>query len=177
MTTQWQIDPTHSSASFTIKHMMIAKVHGGFEKVSGQLVLDRDDFAKSKVEATIDATSINTREAKRDEHLKSADFFDVAKYPTLEFKSTRVERAGDDGLKVVGDLTIHGVTKPITLEVEGPTGELKDPWGQTKIGATGTTKIKRKDFGLTWNAALEAGGVLVGDDVNITLDMQFVKKA
>lgn len=176
MTTTWQIDPAHSSASFSIKHMMIAKVHGGFEKVSGQLVLDRENPANSKVEASIEAASINTREPQRDAHLKSADFFDVEKYPTITFRSNKIESAGDGELKVLGDLTIHGVTKPVTLDVEGPSQELKDPWGQLKIGATGTTKIKRKEFGLTWNAALEAGGVLVGDDVNITLDVQFVKK-
>lgn len=176
MTSTWKIDPAHSSATFSIKHMMIAKVQGAFDKLGGQLVLDRDDFSKSKVEATIETASINTHEAQRDAHLKSADFFDVEKYPTISFRSTKVERAGDGELKVLGDLTIHGVTKPVTLEVEGPTDELKDPWGQMKIGASGKTKIKRKDFGLTWNAALEAGGVLVGDDVNITLEMQFVKQ-
>lgn len=176
MTTTWQIDPAHSSASFSIKHMMIAKVNGGFEKLSGQLVLDKENFANSKVEADIEAASINTREAQRDAHLKSADFFDVEKYPTISFRSNKVERVGEGELKVLGELTIHGVTKSVTLDVDGPSDELKDPWGQTKIGATGTTKIKRKEFGLTWNAALEAGGVLVGDDVSITLDMQFVKK-
>lgn len=176
MTTQYQIDPSHSTASFSIKHMMIAKVHGGFEKMSGKLNYDLANPSKSSVEVSIDAKSINTREPKRDEHLKSPDFFDVEKYPSITFKSTSVEEAGDE-LKVVGDLTIHGVTKQITLEVDGPSDEMKDPWGNTKIGASGTTKIKRKDFGLTWNAALEAGGVLVGDDVNITLDVQFVKQA
>lgn len=176
MTTTWKIDPAHSSATFSIKHMMIAKVNGAFDKVSGQLTLDRDDFSKSKVDADIEAASINTHEAQRDAHLRSADFFDVEKYPTISFRSNKVERKGDGELSVLGDLTIHGVTKSVTLNVEGPTDELKDPWGQMKIGASGTTKIKRKDFGLTWNAALEAGGVLVGDDVAITLEMQFVKQ-
>jgi polyisoprenoid-binding protein YceI len=172
----YQIDPSHSTASFSIKHMMIAKVHGGFEKMSGKLVYDRANPTKSTIEVTIDAASINTRETQRDTHLKSPDFFDVEKYPTITFKSTRIEGAGDE-LKVIGDLTIHGVTKPVTLDVEGPSEELKDPWGNSKIGASGQTKIKRKDFGLTWNAALEAGGVLVGDDVTITLDVQFIKQA
>lgn len=173
--TKWNIDPLHSGANFTIKHMMIAKVHGGFEKLSGTLALDSSDITKSSIEAVIDATSINTREAQRDTHLKSADFFDVEKYPTLNFKSTKVEKDGDD-LKVTGDLTIHGITKEVVLAVEGPTAEMKDPYGNIKIGISATTKIKRKDFGLTWNAALEAGGVLVGDDVTISLDVQFAKQ-
>lgn len=172
----YQIDSAHSSVSFSIKHMMIAKVHGGFEKISGTLVYDSQNPSNSKVEATIDAASINTREPQRDTHLKSADFFDVEKFPNLTFSSKRIEKDGDD-LKVTGDLTIHGVTKEVTLNVEGPSGELKDPWGNLKIGASASTKIKRKDFGLTWNAALEAGGFLVGDDVNITLEVQFVRKA
>ncbi|MFV8258840.1 YceI family protein [Bdellovibrio bacteriovorus] len=174
-TTKWNIDPMHSSANFTIKHMMIAKVHGGFEKLSGSLSLDSSDITKSSIEAVIDASSINTREAQRDTHLKSADFFDVEKYPTLNFKSTKVEKDGDD-LKVTGDLTIHGITKEVVLAVEGPTAEMKDPYGNIKIGISATTKIKRKDFGLSWNAALEAGGVLVGDDVSISLDVQFAKQ-
>jgi polyisoprenoid-binding protein YceI len=174
--TTYTIDPAHSTASFSIKHMMIAKVHGGFGKLSGQLLLDSKDVSKSSVEVTIDAASINTREPKRDAHLKSADFFDVEKYPHLAFKSKRIEKDGE-ALAVVGDLTIHGVTKEITLTVDGPTDEVKDPWGNVKIGASGATKIKRKDFGLTWNAALEAGGVLVGDDVTISVDVQFAKQA
>ncbi|MFV3408736.1 YceI family protein [Bdellovibrio bacteriovorus] len=174
-TTKWNIDPMHSSANFTIKHMMIAKVHGGFEKLSGSLSLDSSDITKSSIEAVIDASSINTRETQRDTHLKSTDFFDVEKYPTLNFKSTKVEKDGDD-LKVTGNLTIHGVTKEVVLAVEGPTAEMKDPYGNIKIGISATTKIKRKDFGLTWNAALEAGGVLVGDDVSISLDVQFAKQ-
>lgn len=176
MSTKWQIDPSHSSANFSIKHMMIAKVHGGFEKLSGTMVYDAADPSKSSVEAVIEASSINTREPQRDTHLKSADFFDVEKFPTLTFKSKRVEKTGDGELKVTGDLTIHGVTKEVVLNVEGPSEELKDPWGNTKIGISATTKIKRKDFGLTWNAALEAGGFLVGDDVTISLDVQFAKQ-
>lgn len=177
MTNTYQIDPAHSSASFSIKHMMIAKVHGGFEKLSGKLVLDPSKPETASIEAVIDSSSINTREPKRDEHLRSADFFDVENFPTLTFKSKEINRAGDGELKVVGDLTIRGITKQVTLDVDGPSEELKDPWGNTKIGASGTTKIKRKDFGLTWNAALEAGGVIVGDDVTITLDVEFVKQA
>ncbi len=176
MSQTFQIDPSHSSANFSIKHMMIAKVHGGFEKMSGKLVYDATNPSKSSIEVAIETASINTREAQRDTHLKSADFFDVEKYPTITFKSTRVEGAAGN-LKVIGDLTIHGVTKSVTLEVEGPSDEMKDPWGNVKIGASAKTMIKRKDFGLTWNAALETGGLLVGDDVTITLDVQFVKQA
>lgn len=173
--TTYQIDPSHSDVAFSVKHMMIAKVHGGFQKISGKLVYDTSSPAKSSVEVQIDAGSINTREARRDAHLKSADFFDVEKYPFITFKSRQFEKAGD-GYKVVGDLTIHGVTKQITLDMESPSDEIKDPWGNLKMGISGATKIKRKDFGLTWNAALETGGVLVGDDINITLDVQFVKQ-
>jgi polyisoprenoid-binding protein YceI len=174
--TFWEIDPAHSSANFSIRHMMIAKVRGGFTRLSGQLKLDREDASRSAVEAVIDAASIDTREPKRDEHLRSADFFDVQRYPSITFKSKRVEKDGD-GMKVAGDLTIHGVTQEVTLDVEGLDSEMKDPWGNVKIGASATTQIKRKEFGLSWNAALETGGVLVGDDVSITLDIQFVKKS
>lgn len=176
MTTHWEIDPAHSSAGFSIRHMMIAKVHGGFTRLSGSLSLDRADPSKSSVEAIIDAASIDTREAKRDEHLRSGDFFDVAKYPTIAFRSKRVNQKGEGQYQVVGDLTIHGVTQEVALDVEGLDSEMKDPWGNVKIGASASTKIKRKDFGLSWNAALEAGGVLVGDDVSIALDLQFTQK-
>lgn len=171
----WEIDPSHSSASFSVRHMMIAKVHGAFSKLSGSLRLDRIDPNRSTVEAIIDASSIDTREPKRDEHLRSADFFDVQKFPSITFKSKTVRQDGSD-VQVVGDLTLHGVTREVTLAVEGLDSEMKDPWGNIKIGASASTKIKRKDFGLNWNAALETGGVLVGDDVTITLDVQFVKK-
>lgn len=173
--TQWEIDPAHSSANFSVKHMMIAKVHGGFTKLSGSLRLDRSNPSKSSVEAVIDANSIDTREPKRDEHLRSADFFDVQKFPSITFKSKQVRPDGD-GLLVIGDLSLHGVTREVTLAVEGLDSEMKDPWGNVKIGASATTKIKRKEFGLNWNAALETGGVLVGDDITISLDIQFVRK-
>ncbi len=171
---KYVLDPAHSSANFSIKHMMIAKVRGSFDQISGTLEYDSANPTAAKAEAQISAASINTREEQRDNHLKSADFFDVEKYPQLKF-STKKITTSSDGLKVIGDLTIKDVTKEITLEVEGPTPELKDPWGNLKIGASATTKINRKDFGLTWNAALEAGGVLVGDEVTISLDLQFVK--
>ncbi len=170
------IDPTHSTVSFSVKHMMIAKVHGAFEKISGQLNFDPANPVKASAEATIEAASINTRESQRDAHLKSADFFDVEKFPTLSFKSTGVVAAGEGELQVKGDLTIKGITKAIEFQVEGPSIELKDPYGNVKIGLSAAAKIKRKDFGLTWNAALETGGVLVGDDVVITLDLQFTKQ-
>jgi len=174
-TTTWNIDPVHSTVEFKVKHMMISNVKGQFTGVKGTLTLDESKVINSRVEASIDAASINTHEAQRDAHLKSADFFDVEKFPTLSFKSTRITRASDGDLAVAGDLTIHGVTRSVVFTVEGPTAPGKDPWGNTRVGLTATTKINRKDFGLTWNAALETGGILVGDDVTITLEVQFVK--
>ena len=174
-TTTWNLDPVHSVAEFKVKHMMISNVKGQFTGITGVLTLDDSDIAASRVEATIDASTINTREAQRDAHLKSADFFDVERFPTLSFRSTRVKRTGDDELAVTGDLTIHGITREDTFQVEGPTVAGKDPWGNTRIGLSATTKINRKDFGLTWNTALETGGILVGEDVTITLDLEFVK--
>jgi polyisoprenoid-binding protein YceI len=175
-TAAWQIDAAHSSAQFSVRHLMIANVKGEFTKVTGTIVFNLADLANSSVEAVIDADSISTRDAQRDAHLKSPDFFDTASYPTLHFRSTEFRRT-DDGLQIHGDLTIHGVTRDVVLNVEGPTPEMKDPWGFTRIGATATTKINRKDFGLTWNAALETGGVLVGDDVKITIDLEAVKQS
>lgn len=174
-TTTWKIDPAHSAAEFKVKHMMITHVKGQFTELSGALTLDESDVTKSKVEASINAASIHTREPQRDGHLKSADFFDVEKFPTLTFKSTGVTRKGEGELSVAGDLAIHGVTRPVVFHVEGPTAPAKDPWGNTRIGLTATTKINRKDFGLTWNASLETGGFLVGEEVTITLDAEFVK--
>ena len=171
----YQLDPSHSSINFSVKHMMIAKVHGGFEKMSGVLSYDPKNPTATMVEVNIEVASINTRDTARDTHLKSAEFFDAEKYPSITYKSVRVkEKKGD--LTIVGELTIHGITQPVTVELERPSEEMKDPWGNLKIGASGSAKLKRKDFGLTWNAALEAGGLLVGDDVNITLDVQFVKQ-
>lgn len=176
MKTTYLIDSAHSTAGFSVKHMMIAKVHGAFEKMQGTFQYDPEAIENSHVEVSIDAASINTREKDRDNHLKSADFFDVEKYPTLQFVSTRFVQDGDE-LHILGDLTIHGVTKPVRLEMEMPSPEQKDPWGNIKIGISGKTKIKRKEFGLCWNAALEAGGVLVGDDIAIQLDVQLIKQA
>jgi polyisoprenoid-binding protein YceI len=174
-TTTWNIDPAHTTAEFKVKHMMISNVKGRFAAVAGVIKLNEGDVADSSVEARIEAGSIDTRNADRDAHLKSADFFDVEKFPTLSFISTRVKRAGEGELAVEGDLTIRGVTRKVVFDVEGPTAPAKDPWGNTRMGLSATAKINRKDFGLTWNAALEAGGLLVGDEVTITLDVQVVK--
>jgi polyisoprenoid-binding protein YceI len=171
----WKIDPAHTVAEFKVKHMMITNVKGQFSGVSGTLSLNEQDVTNSKVEVTIPAATINTREPERDTHLKSADFFDVEKFPTLSFKSTSVTRRPGDELEIEGDLTIHGVTRTVRLAVEGPTAEGKDPWGNTRIGASAITKINRKDYGLVWNAALETGGILVGDDVAITIDAEFIE--
>jgi len=174
-TTTWNLDPAHTVAEFKVKHMMIANVKGHFSKVSGVLIRDESNPANDRVEATIEAASIETRNEQRDGHLKSADFFDVEKFPTLHFKSTGISVVGDGELSVEGDLTIRGVTRKVRFAVEGPTPPAKDPWGSTRIGISASTKINRKDFGLTWNTALETGGILVGDDVTIILDAQFVK--
>jgi polyisoprenoid-binding protein YceI len=155
--------------------MMISKVRGQFSNVKGTVRYDPNNVAATQIDVSIDASTIDTQEPKRDAHLKSPDFFDVAKYPTLTFKSTKAYKDGDQ-LKVVGDLTLHGVTKSVELTVDGPSAPVKDPWGNTKVGATATTKINRTDFGLTWNKALEAGGVLVGTDISIELNVELAKK-
>ena len=173
--TTWNIDPAHADAEFKVKHMMIANVKGHFSKVAGVLTLDESEMAKSSVEVSIETASIETRDAQRDAHLKSADFFDVEKYPLISFKSSRISQLQDGEHSVEGDLTIHGVTRQVTLDVEGPTPPTKDPWGNTRIAISASTRINRKDFGLTWNAALETGGILVGDDVAINLEVEFVK--
>lgn len=173
----WNIDPVHSVVEFKVKHMMISNVKGHFSSVAGILSLDEARPENSSVQASIEVASINTRDAQRDGHLKSVDFFDAEKFPTINFKSTSVKPTGQASGTVEGDLTIHGVTRKVVLDVEGPTVPGKDPWGNTRVGVTASTKISRKDFGLTWNAALETGGVLVGDEVTITLDVQFVKAA
>jgi polyisoprenoid-binding protein YceI len=175
--TTWNIDPVHSVVEFKVKHMMISNVKGQFAQVSGTLKFDEARPENSSAEATIEVASINTRDAQRDGHLKSADFFDAEKYPSITFKSTSVKQTGAGRGTVEGDLTIHGVTRKVVLDVDGPTEPGKDPWGNTRVAVSATTRISRKDYGLTWNAALETGGVLVGDEVTITLDVQFVKAA
>ena len=174
-TTTWNIDPVHTTAQFKVKHMMISNVKGEFTAVTGKLELNDADITKSKVEASIDATTINTREVQRDAHLKSADFFDVEKFPVLTFKSTGVSKEARVELAVEGDLSIHGVTRKVVFDVEGPSAPMKDPWGGTRIGLSATTRINRKDFGLTWNASLDAGGIVVGEEITITLDVEFIK--
>jgi polyisoprenoid-binding protein YceI len=174
-TTTWNIDPAHSAAEFKVKHMMISNVKGSFSGLAGVLTEHAVDSTLSYVEASVPVATITTGDPQRDGHLKSADFFDAEKYPTLNFKSTKVVRKGD-AYEVTGDLTIHGVTKPVTFAVDGPSAPGKDPWGNTRIGLSATTKINRKDFGLAWNAALETGGFLVGDEIAITLDVQFIKQ-
>jgi len=171
--TTWKPDVAHSSVGFAVKHLVFSTVKGGFGKYDATITLD-EDLTKSSVEATIDATSIDTREPNRDNHLRSPDFFDVAKYPTLTFKSTKVEKAGADALKVTGELTIHGVTKPAVLAVT-PTPEYKGPKGEARRSFSATTKINRKDFGLAWNKALEVGPI-VGDEVTIELELETVKE-
>jgi polyisoprenoid-binding protein YceI len=175
MKAAYKIDPAHSKAHFVVRHMMITNVRGSFSGLQGTVGYDRENPSASSVDVTIDATTIDTQEPDRDKHLRSADFLDVEKYPTITFKSKSVTKVGDGELQVKGDLTIHGVTREVVLNVEGPTPENKDPWGNTRIGASATTKIKRSDFGLTYNAALETGGILIGDDVKIELEVSLIK--
>jgi polyisoprenoid-binding protein YceI len=175
VTTTWNIDPAHSAAQFKVRHMMISNVKGEFTHISGKLELDGTDITKSQVEASIDAATINTREPQRDAHLKSSDVLDVEKFPTLSFRSTQVAKRSAVELAVQGNLTIHGVTRSVVFNVEGPSEPIKDPWGNTRIGLYATTNINRKDFGLTWNSAFETGGLLLADDVAITLDVEFVR--
>jgi polyisoprenoid-binding protein YceI len=175
-TSTWQIDPNHSAAQFAVRHLAISTVRGAFTKVSGTVQLDDKDVSKSSVNVTIDAASVDTRVADRDKDLRSDRFFDVEKYPTLTFKSTRVEQVEAGKLKVTGDLTIHGVAKQVVLDVEGPTAPVKDPWGNQRAAANATTKINRQDFGVKWNAKMDSGGLVVGDDVAITIDVELVQK-
>ena len=173
--TTWKIDPVHSAAEFKVKHMMISNVKGKFNGISGALTLDEADLSRSTVEASIPLGTISTGDEQRDTHLKSAEFFHAEKHPEMTFKSAQIAVKRPGELAVTGDLTIHGVTKAVTFDVEGPTPPAKDPWGNLRVGLEATTKISRKEFGLTWNAALETGGVMVGDEVAITLDVQFIK--
>jgi len=168
----WQIDPAHSNVSFSVRHMMVSNVRGEFTKVSGTVEGDEKTPAQAVITATIDATSINTREAKRDDHLKSPDFLDVAKYPTIIFKSKKIEPSGSGQFKVTGDLTLHGVTKEVVLDVSDVTAPIKDPMGKTRAGAQASTKIDRKDFGINWSKVIDGGGLMVGDEVAISVDVE-----
>jgi polyisoprenoid-binding protein YceI len=174
---EWTIDGSHTTAGFSVRHMMLSTVRGAFEKVSGTLQLDDKDISKSKLEVVIDAASINTREPKRDAHLKSPDFFDVAKTPTITFKSTKVEKGEKGKLKVTGDLTMHGQTHPVTLTVDTFTPPMKNPWGVQVRGVSATGKLNRKEWGLNWNKALEAGGMLVGEEIDLQIDAELNGKA
>ena len=173
-TTTYQIDPRHSNAEFGVTHLMISTVRGEFHGVTGTIVVDDENLANSSVNVTIDATTVDTREPDRDKHLKSDAFFDVAKYPTMAFKSTSVEKNSDGTLKITGDLTIRGVTRTVVLNSSAPKAPIKDPWGLQRSAVSATTKINRQDFGVSWNQNLDAGGVVVGDEVNITLDVEMV---
>ncbi len=176
-TSEWKIDPQHSSAQFSVRHMAISTVRGAFSKVTGTILLDDSDITKSTVDVTIDASTVDTREPDRDKDLRSDKFFDVAHYPSITFKSKRVQQVATGKLKVTGDLTIRGTTKEVVLDVEGPTAPVKDPWGNVRVAVTASTKVNRQDFGVKWNATLDNGGVVVGDDVNITIDVEMIKQA
>ena len=175
--TNWKIDPAHSQAEFAIRHLMISTVKGRFGVVNGTVVTDESDLAKSKIEASIDVSSIHTHEPQRDAHLKSADFFNAEKYPTIDFRGTRITDVASDKseFKLIGDLSIHGVTREVSLQVTSE-GRGKDPWGGERAGFSAHTRIKRSEFGLTWNQALETGGFVVGDEVKITIDVELVKQ-
>jgi len=176
LASNWTLDPDHSAAQFKVRHLMISNVKGSFEKINGQLMLDDKDITKSRVDVTIDMVSVNTNIKKRDDHLRGPDFFDTAKFPSMTFVSTKVEKDGADKLKVTGNLTIKGVTRPVVLHVDGLTPEIKDPWGNIRRGASATTAINRKDFGVNWHKKLDTGVVVVGDDIAIQLDVEFIKK-
>jgi len=173
---RYEIDPAHSRASFAVRHMMVATVRGEFSNLSGTVVLDEADPSQSRVEAFIPAATVDTKVDMRNNHLKSADFFDVEKFPTIGFSSTEVQKVGEETYAVTGDLTIHGVTRRVVLDVESPSAEVKDPYGNVKRGAVATVSLNRKDFGLHWNQALDAGGVMVGDTVRVTIDLELARK-
>ena len=172
----WEIDPDHSNFQFKVRHLTVSNVNGGFNKAKGVATIEDQDITNLKVTVTIDAASVNTGHAKRDEHLRGPDFFDVAKYPTITFVSKKAIKADANRLRVIGDLTIHGVTREIAVDVQGPTAEVKDPWGNFRRGATATTKINRRDFGMTWNKVLDTGGLIVADEVDIYVEVELVKK-
>ncbi len=172
----YQIDPDHSNFQFKVRHMTVSNVKGEFKKMKGNAKIDDNNITGLTVEVNIDAASVNTDHAKRDDHLRSEDFFHVAKYPTITFVSKKVTKVDENRLKVIGDLTIRGVTKEIAVDVEGPTPEVKDPGGNIRRGATGTSKINRKDFGIAWSKVLDGGGLVVGDEVNISVEIELVRK-
>jgi polyisoprenoid-binding protein YceI len=176
-TSTWQVDPAHSEALFSIRHLTISTVRGGFSKIKGTISFDDKDPSKSIVDVAIDMSTVDTREPKRDDDLRSDKFFDVTKYPTMTFKSTKVEQVSAGKLKVTGDLTMHGVTKEVVLDVDGPSAAIKDPWGNQRAAASATTKINRQDFGVKWNKTIDNGGVMLGDEVSITIDVEMFQPA
>jgi polyisoprenoid-binding protein YceI len=176
-TSTWKLDPRHSAAQFSVKHMGISTVRGGFSKVDGTVQYDEQDVTKSTVEVTIDVSTVDTREPARDKDLRSDHFFDVEHFPTMTFKSTKVEQLAAGKLKVTGDLTIRGTTKQVVLDVDGPSAPIKDSWGNQRSAINATTRINRQDFGVKWNATLDNGGVVVSDDVNINIDAEMTKQA
>ena len=173
----YEIDPSHSSVQFKVRHLMVSNVRGEFGHITGTVVIDDVDLSRSSVDVSIDASTINTHDTKRDEHLRSADFFEVATYPTITFKSKRVQPGKGGDLFVTGDLTIRGITREVTLDVEPLSPEVNDPWGNVKRGASARARINRKDFNVVWNAALDGGGVLVGDEIAVTLEVELGRKA
>jgi polyisoprenoid-binding protein YceI len=173
----WEIDPAHSSVQFSVRHLMISNVRGEFGSFKGTAHVDDANLGKSVVEATIDAASIDTREPKRDQHLKTADFLDVEKFPTITFKSKGIAAAGEGRWKMTGDLTLHGVTREVVLDVEGPTPYVKDMRGDTRTGVRARTKLNRKDFGIVWNKAMDGGGVVVGEEIEVTIEVEGVRRA
>jgi len=174
-TSTWNIDPAHSTAQFTVRHLAISNVTGSFTKVTGSVVLNERDIAQSQVSASIDVNSVDTRVEARDKDLKSPNFFDVEKYPTIEFKSKRIVSSGGK-LQLIGDLTIHGTTREVTLDVDGPTPEMTDPWGNSRRGISATTAVNRRDFNLVYNNLLKTGEAVVGDNIKIQIDAEIVKK-
>jgi polyisoprenoid-binding protein YceI len=176
-TTEWKIDPAHSSAQFAVKHLGISTVRGAFSSVKGVVQWDDQDVTKSSVDVTIDVNSVDTRVPDRDKDLRSERFFDVEHFPSMTFKSKKVDQVAPGKLKVAGDLTIRGVTKEVVLDVDGPTPPVKDPWGNQRMAINATSKVNRQDFGVKWNAKLDSGGVVVGDDVAITIDAEIIKPA
>jgi polyisoprenoid-binding protein YceI len=173
--TEWKIDSAHSSANFGVKHLMVSTVHGTFSAVQGTVSYDPANPAAISIKAVIETNTVDTREPDRDKHLKSPDFFDVAKYPTITFVSKRVVPGAAGKISIIGDLTIRGVTKEVMLEVDGPTAAVKDPWGNNRVGATATTTLNRKDFGVAWNKSLDSGGMVLGDDVSVSLELELTQ--
>jgi len=175
-TTAWQVDPNHTATQFSVKHLGVSTVRGAFTKTTGQVQLDEKDISKSQVEITVDTTTVDTRNDTRDKDVKSPNFLDVATYPTMTFKSKRITSAGNGKWKLAGDLTLHGVTREVTFDVDGPTPAIKDPWGNLRRGASATATINRQDFGVSYNKTLDTGGLVVANDVQITIDIEFIRK-